>query len=837
MNKKCTFLATAFLTVGTFMAHATDVAPEQWTAGNYYYLQAEGDKCLSLAGNKADSVIVKKITPESNKASRDSALWEITEVGTETATVVYQIKNKKTKQVLSFPASATTPVLGDGINKWAISGGKISANGGKMVIGIGTNDAVTFNAVGTSFSVEKPNTMIMSPQDLGGGFSVFQLKFGGDYQGADLFADKDLIATSVSNDKNFMTLQVKDDESFPNGVKKYLGVDTLKTEINDALDVFGAKFALDSTRTVVRPNGRCQHFKFVIDLQNDSLSMFVAGAPDVNGDLSVDAEGDTVCIVYAQVADTKVLTVSKFDGEKGQVKQGFVPLITVSRGTPATISSGTGVYFLKNAGTGANAGKYYIAQSEFMGGDSVPSVNKSRGQWYIKEDNGKYSIVDRQSGSYFTDTKDAIEIFAVQGMENTYLFGNDSVTILKQVVNLDDKYLGSMYFTAQELNDKAFVLNIIPGASGVSLQYASIADSILRGSDDKDIAAIFKLIPSDTLLVGGATALDDYLYVISYKLRGAFNLDTVSYVADKNILKLSDYLPATSFAFISDASGEKYSMVIADNKDLGSRNVSMNFNTANLEMTDKEAYVALEAVEAPEYASFADAHKRLVLNNNSLVMNPYTFFAEFKKEGNEITKAGYEEENFSLWVEQDKNVDGKQLYFISSGMKNGTNADKARYYLSAKDTLGGRAMFLSNDTIKTMKNSPALFAFKTAEQGGYYLENQSELAKATGGKPYLGVVNGFATMQSKLDDAVFTVENAPAPTANEEVSVSEVQVLSKDGEVIVANAAGKKITLSSILGQTIDTRRASSDYFSIPVSTGIVLVTVEGNKTYKVVVK
>ena len=45
------------------------------------------------------------------------------------------------------------------------------------------------------------------------------------------------------------------------------------------------------------------------------------------------------------------------------------------------------------------------------------------------------------------------------------------------------------------------------------------------------------------------------------------------------------------------------------------------------------------------------------------------------------------------------------------------------------------------------------------------------------------------------------------------------------------------ITLSNILGQTIGVRRANSEYFSMPATSGIVLVTVEGDATYKVIVK
>lgn len=70
--------------------------------------------------------------------------------------------------------------------------------------------------------------------------------------------------------------------------------------------------------------------------------------------------------------------------------------------------------------------------------------------------------------------------------------------------------------------------------------------------------------------------------------------------------------------------------------------VGMNVNTSCVQLSEKAAYVNLEAVDAPEYASFASAHKRLAYNNNALAMNPLNFFAEMKDEGNPITKANYE---------------------------------------------------------------------------------------------------------------------------------------------------------------------------------------------------
>ena len=832
MNKKFTLLAAALMTVGTFTAAsaASDVPSKEWTVGNYYYLKTTDDSYLALDGTKADSVIVKKVVARQKaRVVLDSALWQISDKQTTLGVTTYKLTNKVTQQVLSFAAKANANTnLALGVDRWVLSenGSTIKGfyDGDKTLELVVTEGKLSLTTGGgTTFNVKAPESAFpLNAQQLGNGFSVFQLKFGDIYDG-NIFAGKELLAKDITGKAGYVTLQAKGDESYANGVAKYFGVDTLKSTISGARDVFGYKFALDSTRTNVKPNEACQQFKFTIDLKNDSLAMFVAGTAFDN---------DTVRVVYASVEATKVLTVSKVE-DGGAVEQGSVPYITLSKGTPTTIPTGTGVYFLKRANKDANEGRYYVTSNTYM--DDKPSVNLAKGQWYIKETDGKYSIVDRSENTTFASLNS--EAFAVQGMANTYTFGSstDSVTIEFQPVNLNDHYLGSLYFTENELNDNGYVLNLISGTTGVSNIYAYTTDSILKGKvgDAKD-AAIFKLIPSDTVSAGGAVTLGDELFVISYKLKGLFNSDTIT--AQSDSLKFSKSESALSFKFISDATAEKYAMLSSTNQYVG-----MNVNTSCVQLSEKAAYVNLEAVDAPEYASFASAHKRLAYNNNALAMNPLNFFAEMKDEGNPITKTNYGADNFSLWVEQDTVIAGKQLYFISSGVANGGKAEaNIRYYLAAKDTTRAGidadtyAMFISHDSIKTMKNNPALFAFKTAEEGGYYLENQKELNE--NGKPYVGVVNGFAVMQA-TPSAAFEVQTASAPTANEEMNVSEIKVISNDGQVIVTNASGKMITLSNILGQIIGVRRANSEYFSMPATSGIVLVTVEGDATYKVIVK
>ena len=832
MNKKFTLLAAALMTASAFTANAEDsVKAEEWTVGNYYYLKS-GNSYLALDGDKPDSVIVKPLDEaKALKASIDSALWQIADKETALGVTTYKITNKATQDVLSFAAKADADMnLASGVDKWVIS-----EDG--MIIGFydGENsyslkvegDDLSLDDSGTVFTVEAPKKdFALDAKQLGNGFSVFQLMFGDTYEG-NIFEGKELLATDLKDDEGYVSLQFQGDLTWSDGKPKYLGVDTTKTEIAGAIGAYGAKFVADSTYESSTAhsvgNTDFQKFKFTVNLKNDSIAMFVKAAPNVNAEKLAEITDEDIRVVYAQTGSTKVLTVS----ETGDALQGALPKITAKRGTPATIPTGEGVYFLQKVSKGADNGKYFAAGREFMGKDSVPTAHQVRGQWLVKEKNGKYAIADREADTELT--KGFAEIFEVQGMEDTYLIGGDSVKIKKMNVDLKNQYLGSFAATEEELVNKGFYLSLFSATAGVPELFMFADDTIMKGSAEE--LQLFKFFPKEAEVKAGAKSLGDTIKMIPYQLGIYFRNGKVAKAKDgEEGLRLSASAPESvlSFYFLSDANGQFYSMKTGD------KYVGIDVNTSKLQLTDTKTVVNIAPEDAPEYASFEAGHKRISVDGNSLVMNPLNRFAQMKAEGSEITKAVYEKDNFSLWVELDTVVAGKQLYFISSVV------DGTRYYLSFKDTtVNGisaeaykNAMFLP-DTVKTVKDSPALFAFKVNEHGGYILENQQQLK---GGYPYVGIV-GNSVVLERFASVAFEVQTASAPTANEEMNVSEIKVISNDGQVIVTNASGKMITLSNILGQTIGVRRANSEYFSMPATSGIVLVTVEGDTTYKVIVK
>lgn len=857
----------------TVSAADTEVSSDGWTAGKYYYLKtADNSKYLSLCGTKADSVVFTTITESTDKKAKiDSALWEITKVGVETSgEAIYQFKNKKTKSILSFAKSdEAVPVLAEGISEWSFKDGIIAAywDEEKMILTAGADGAaITFDGSGTELSVVAPKANFpLKAAELGESFSVFRLTFGDEYEG-DIFSGKDLVAKDVpdaSGKTTFVTLQVKGDESFSDGKAKFLGVDTLKTDITGATGVYGAQFKADSTYTNsaihTLGNGDFQQFKFLVDLKNDSLAMFVYRAPDVNA-APLASSSDLVRVVFAQIGDKKVLTVAERNGDNSP-KKGEAPLITVAKGSPSKIDGGTGVYFLKSASKGEAAGKYISAAdpSGIVTMDDAPSVNHPEGQWYIKEEGGMYSIVDRKTN---TSLLLKGEVFAVQGMENTFTFGGnaDSITVEPQTVDLSNKFLGSMNFTKEDMANNGYALNLIQTGAETSDSYAVVSDSILQVKTVKaEDAFVFKIeAEGEAEAVGGAKALGDTIFVMKYKLKSQFSDKYVAYDNDKKSLKLSLTETPYVFRFNTSTDGGKYSLEVTTATD-SYKYITADLSSSNMILGNTPAYFKFVEMDAPEYDTLETSYRRFTSDAKSLTMNTLTLFAEMKMEGQEILKSTYEKDNFSLkLIKSDASTVERPLYFITTVMPSETTKAEAvqtRYYMvpgkdsasvaanKDKYTYEGayRVHFITNDTIETMKdslNNPALWALKLQESGDCLLESQQEVNDITNSVkyPYVGIVNNVVVMSAAGIE--FSLAETSAPVANEAIEAPEtIKVIGGSGELQIRGAGGKRVTISNILGQTVGSRFISSDNETVSAARGVLIVSVEGDKAYKVIVK
>ena len=94
----------------------------------------------------------------------------------------------------------------------------------------------------------------------------------------------------------------------------------------------------------------------------------------------------------------------------------------------------------------------------------------------------------------------------------------------------------------------------------------------------------------------------------------------------------------------------------------------------------------------------------------------------------------------------------------------------------------------------------------------------------------------FETEAAQAD--VFNVEvTEGGATANDEITTSEVTIIAGEGNVTIANAAGKKVVVSNILGQVVATQVLTSDNAVIAAPQGVVVVAVEGEEAVKAIVR
>ena len=822
MKKRFTLLSTALLAV-SLSAGAADNT--EWKEGYYYQLESNG-YYLAVDGVVSDSVIVKKTIAES-KASLDSTLWQITK-RTTSGGIVYQFRNKATNALLAFAAkeNATTKLDPAGVSEWVFSDGNAikgffgdGKSYGLSISEDGVLSLVTTNA--SDFKIVATDSYTLKADELGDGISTFYMDLGGEYEG-DIFSGKELIAKKAED--GYLKLQYKDDQEFPDGKAKYLGVDTLYTEISGAQNSFGFKFVADSTYGGKHTWGNedFQKFKFTIDLKNDSVAVFVKQAPS----LSIDNRySEDFQVVYATLGDKKVLTVSETEP-----LQGTAPFITTRRGTPVTLANGSGVYFLKNVGKAANAGKYLYGNEEYA--SETPSVYNPDGQWYVKEENGKYSIVDRLKGTTYASNS---EIFAVNGVSGAYTVAGKTDTLsfeYQPKVDLNDKYLGSLYFTEAELKEKAIRLNL-QAVDGVVVPI-SVSDSVLFADTEED-AKIFGLEVKDKKVVGGAKVLGDTLYAVSYHLKDQFGDRYLVKDEESKSLIVSAYQQSIlDVVFESTKYGDTYEMKVRDEY--------VTYNTkSNLLLlgTSEEAFkFKVDIIDAPQYEAVKSSHLRFGSNGKFLTMNPLTLWAEMKNEGQEITKAGYTADNFSFKIEKaDTVIPGKPVYLISTCMIGADDeTSDVRYYLSAIDTVQhegkNRLGFIpSNDTIRTSKNSPAYFSLRKNEDGSLWLEN----INVKGGAFVSQIANTLVMSNTGMN---FSAEKASAPTANEEIEApTSVVVAGGHNSVTVMNARDKKIVLTDILGKIVGNYLVTSDRFTVPASRGLLIVAIEGEVAQKVIVK
>ncbi len=120
---------------------------------------------------------------------------------------------------------------------------------------------------------------------------------------------------------------------------------------------------------------------------------------------------------------------------------------------------------------------------------------------------------------------------------------------------------------------------------------------------------------------------------------------------------------------------------------------------------------------------------------------------------------------------------------------------------------------------------------------GHWLKMQNGCLVISGSSDSESIFEQFTDNDDAL---IFNVEKGAADdlaTDNETIATSEVTVIAGEGQVTIANAAGKKVVVSNILGQTVVNTVITSDNAVIAAPQGVVVVAVEGEEAVKAIVK
>ena len=148
---------------------------------------------------------------------------------------------------------------------------------------------------------------------------------------------------------------------------------------------------------------------------------------------------------------------------------------------------------------------------------------------------------------------------------------------------------------------------------------------------------------------------------------------------------------------------------------------------------------------------------------------------------------------------------------------------------------------------------PENAANEVEEDRAFLMESMADDAIAPVEGSWLKMQNGCIVMSGTAgapstfdqftndDDAlIFNIEKGSKEdlaTDNEEIATSEVAVIAQEGAVRIANAAGKKVVVTNILGQTVANTVITSSDATIAAPQGVVVVAVEGEEAVKAIVK
>ena len=352
-------------------------------------------------------------------------------------------------------------------------------------------------------------------------------------------------------------------------------------------------------------------------------------------------------------------------------------------------------------------------------------------------------------------------------------------------------------------------------------------------------------------------------------------------VAADQTKKLNEIAVSCEYSSVPGQTAENATVVSTPVPDaLKNSMITVNTNSGDLEnsLLGKVKYDLFYVAEEddPQSLFTMPKHIQIETTNNQFVTvnakNEALVVAE-----NALKAANYTAEDFTFWLDTAKyNRNGETVvtpeYYVTRGVAadTTTKVDAHRLYMyNAADSAanatvnkeqytafesarvifreaqryGADSLIVAGDTLTIDGKKTTVIAKPKAGVNDFRFNFLQAKDEATGvyniknGDKYLRNLNGVLVIGEAEEAAMVTVNAAEAPTANEGVEVSEVTVIAQNGAVRIANAEGKKVVITNILGQTIANTVITSSDAVIAAPAGVVVVAVEGEEAVKAIVK
>ncbi|MBQ4161524.1 MAG: hypothetical protein IJD84_01325, partial [Parabacteroides sp.] len=829
---------------------------------NYYQIVSDyGFLQVTKHTNGADSVKVVSSLPSATYfETLDSSLWVVSKATIAVANqVAYTLTNKATGATLQFAAKNNgTSKIAAGLDQWIASAQGLKS--GKYALTIASDGTISIkeSAAPSKLTLVKPGHFYMNAAALNneGDGSSFKLAIEDLEDAENPFVKTSLKATDNVN--GGVTLQavgakiLKKDEAAYTGNAKYnanvfVAVDTTLYTATGGVDIngtdaFGYKFVADTMVAPLRneANYRFEIYKDVTSLDGDQLIIKALGVPvklasKVDGSYFKGATTQASYLSWAGfAAKGDELTTARI---KNAAYLYSLPVITMAAGAKAEIAEG--IYYVKQLkASSSDKDKYaynYLSNATTYAGATAENAKNdllARTQYVVTGANGRYTIVNRESGRTYVSGR-------IYEKDGAYFKGGSSVKFELEAVPAEvaaDKHVGYKFFSKEEVGNLAVSLkfNSKIGSAYVVAPAKTEAgkEFTLEGGEDVT-EEWFKVVPVDTVAFG--VGMERAAYVLKSQFNNLYL--NVSATDPSKLTWGSTEAGAAHVIFRSTGNEGEYQIICvtpytasAMYKQLSVRASSAEFYLADINDAKTEyGYWTLETPAAPDYLTIegAPAHKRIFsTENSSLAVSKSEKNAGILK-GVADTDAEYVEDQFAMWIDTAcmDNAE-KPLYYITTlvGLDSTARAEGNAMYMmpGAFSAVAGKqvapvqfkegyrpgvdSLIIKNykdgvvkslDTA-TVAKSTAVFAFQiTPTADAYYVENVN-----TGS--YLRQVNGVLYLTEDKNDALlFGIESVETPTANENIAAAGVTVIAGNGQITIAGAAGKKVVIANILGQTV----------------------------------